>query len=146
MAGTTAADLKAALKSAMLSEAGLAGVPVSYGEPGDLARTEHVWIGSAVSGAQEVAVFKTGRTRRDEEYMVDVIVEVSSVSNPETCEARAVLLGTVIEEMLADDPKVNDVTGLLWCVVNAFDLDTQELPDGPVSKYTLSLNARGRIL
>ena len=146
MAGTTAAALKSALKDAMSSEAGLAGVPISYGEPGDLARTEHIWIGAATSGAQEVAAFKTGRTRRDEEYFIDICVEVSSSSNPESCEARVVLLGTVIEEMLADDPKVNDVTNLLWCVVHNFDLDTQELAEGPVSKYTITLVARGRLL
>jgi hypothetical protein len=146
MAGTTAAALKAALKTAMIAEAGLSGVPVSYGEPGDTARTEHIWIGAATAGDSDLVAFKSGRTRRDESYTVDVVVDVSSMDSAETSEARAVVLVTVIEEMLADDPKLNDVPNLLWCIVESWDLSTQEGAQGPRSVMRLTLKARGRLL
>jgi hypothetical protein len=146
MAGTTAAALKSALKTAMAAEGGLSGVPISYGEPGDMARTEHVWIGAATDGDMEPASFRSSRKRRDETYTLDVVVEVSSIARAEASETRAVLLGTVIEEMLADDPKVGNVTNLLWCMVDGFELDTEETAEGPRSTYTLTLQARGRLL
>jgi len=146
MAGTTAAAVKAALRAAMLAEAGLAGVPVSYGEPGDLARSEHIWIGSATTGDSDLVAFKAGRNRRDESYLVDVVVDVSSMASAETSEARAVELVTVIEEMLADDPKLGEVPNLLWCILESWDLTTQDYADGPRSVMSLSLKARGRIL
>ena len=146
MAGTTAAALKSALKTQMGLEASLSAIPISYGEPGELARSEHIWIGAATDGDMEPASFRSGRTRRDEAYKLDVVVDVSSVGRVEANETRAVLLGTVIEEMLADDPKVGAVTNLLWCIVEGFMLDSHETGDGPRSVYTLNLSARGRLL
>jgi len=146
MAGTTAAALKSALKTAMAAEASLAGVPITYGEPGDQARSEHIWIGAATDGDQELASFRSGRKRRDETYNLDIVVDVTSIGKVEANEARAVLLGTVIEEMLADDPKVGSVTNLLWCIVDSFELDSHETAEGPRSTYTLTLSARGRLL
>jgi hypothetical protein len=146
MAGTTAAALKSALKTQMSAEGALSGVPISYGEPGDLARAEHIWITSASDGEQQIANFKSGRKRRDETYSLSIVVEVSSMGRAETSEARAVVLGTAIEEMLADDPKVNSVTNLLWCVVESFALDTQESGEGPRTTFILTLQARGRLL
>ena len=146
MAGTTAAALKSALKTQMTQEAALGGIPISYGEPGDQARSEHIWIGAATDGDMEPASFRSGRTRRDEVYTLDIIVDVTSIGKVEANEARAVLLGTAIEEMLADDPKVGAVTNLLWCVVEGFILDSHETGEGPRSTYTLKLSARGRIL
>lgn len=146
MAGTTAAALKSALRAAMLAEVALSGVPVSYGEPGDTARTEHIWIGAATAGDSEPTAFKSGRTRRDEAYTVDVVVDVSSMASPETSEARAVVLVTAIDEMLADDPKLNEVPNLLWCVLESWDLSTQEGAQGPRTVMRLTLKARGRLL
>jgi len=146
MAGSTAAALKAALKTAMAAEGALSAVAVSYGEPGELHRSEHIWIGSAVSGSVEPAVFRAGRVRRDEEYSLDVVIDVGSEPRPEDAETRAVLLGAVVEEMLADDPQVSNVTNLLWVIVDGFELDTVESSEGPRSTYTLTLQARGRLL
>jgi len=146
MAGTTAAALKTALITAMGNEAALDGIPKAYGDPGELGRTEHIWIGAATDGESFNPTFRAGRKRREEEYTIDVTVMVSSMARPEINEARAVTIGTVIAEMLADDPQVNAVTNLMWCALDAWELDTIETGEGPQTTYTLTLRAKGRLL
>jgi len=146
MAGTTAAALKTALKTAMAADVGLVNIPISYGDPGDLGRTEHIWMGAAEEGSSEPTGMRSSRKRREEEYVFDVVVEVSSKARPESNEARAVVLGTIIEELIADDPKISNTTNLLWVMLDSFELDTTELSEGPRTVFTLTLRAKGRLL
>lgn len=145
MAGTTMAALKSALKTAIDAE-GSIDVPVAYGHPGDLGRKEHIWLGGSQLGDSEASGFRSGRKRRQESYTLEVVIEVMNDPTPEATETRAVALATVIEEMLADDPKVNNTTNLLWCALESLEMDTTETGEGPRTLLTLTLRAEARLL
>ena len=142
MAGTVASALRSALVDALAPL--IAPVKISYGSPGKLGRTEGVWLGTArdtsLDSDHEPAALRGGRVRRRETLRTDVVFEVMSKNTPREAEARAVALGTLLEEYLADNPTVGGVPTLLWCVVEGIELDTTESADGPrcVLIYTLS--------
>ena len=140
MAGTVAAALRAALVDALDSL--VAPVPFHYGAPGDLGRTETIWMGSAreasTDGSQDVRQLGVP-VRRREDLRMDLVIEVMSKNTARASEARAVALGLIIEEYLADNPTVGGVTNLLWCLVDGVQLDTNETADGPRTTLVYSL-------
>jgi hypothetical protein len=143
MAATSMAALRAAVQTALASATS---VPVFYGEPIDLKPSECIWLGKATDATQEPAALRKGRVKRDEDYEFDVTVWVASKARPADSEARAVAIATVIEETIADDPRVNDTPGVLFCVVDAVEMDTTETGDLPVTILTYTLRTRGRML
>jgi len=70
---------------------------------------------------------------------MDLVIEVMSKNTARASEARAVALGLIIEEYLADNPTVGGVTNLLWCLVDGVQLDTNETADGPRTTLVYSL-------
>jgi len=142
MAGTVAAALRAALVDAL--DPLLDPVNVHYGSPGDLGRTETVWMGSArddaTDSSQRVGALGVP-VRRSEELHMDLVVEVMSKTTARASEARAVALGLIFEEYLAANPTIGGVTNLLWCIVEGMELDTAETADGPRTMLVYQLRA-----
>lgn len=141
MAGTVAFDLREAL---VINLGPLLGsVPIHYGHPGAHGRTEAIWLGTArdtsLDSDHEPKALRAGRVRRSERLRTDVVIEITSKTTSRDAEERAVELGTVIEEYLADNPTVGSVENLLWCQVEGIELDTTETANGPrcVLVYTL---------
>jgi len=145
MAGTTMAAFKTALVAAITAE-GSINVPVSYGDPGDLGRREHIWLGATTPLESETVSFKAGRKRRQESYSVEVVIEVLNDSHPEDAETRACALSAIIEEMLADDPKVNAVTNLLFAVLEDMEMETTQTGEGVRTVLTMSVRVEARLL
>lgn len=146
MTTTTMAALKASLKTELEARDGLSGVQVSYGQPGTQQRREALWLGATELGSQEIAAFRSGTQRRRESYELHVWVEVSSKRTPEDSEARAVALMGELEDLVAVDPKVNDVPNLLFVFVNGMEMDTIEGPEGPLTTIDVTLQCEGRLL
>jgi len=145
MAGTTAVATKSALKTAIGAEA-ISGVGVFYGAPGDRTMPELIYLGKATEVFQEPASFRSGRKRRDEEFTIELFVEVNSKATPELSETRAAAIVTIIEEMIADDPKVSNTTNLLWVMVRNIEFSTRETGDQPQTLATMEIVGKGRIL
>lgn len=140
------AAFKAAAKVALASHASLAGVQVAYGDPGGTGRRERLWLGDTEDGSQEPVALRSGRRRRDEEYVLSIHAEViGSGKTPEATEARAVALATVVEEIVADSPTLG-VPNVLWALVSGQDMATSETTDGPRTVITTRITIRGRLL
>jgi hypothetical protein len=145
MAGTTMAAVKSALKTMVTTAVG-SGVLITYGDPGETARTEMVYIGAAVDNAHDPVALRSGPRKRDEDYTVSIMVEVSSKGTPEATEARAVALGTLIETAIAADPKLNNTANVLWAVVSGMSLDTSEAATAPRTRLTIDVSVKARLV
>lgn len=145
MAGTTMAAVKAALKTMSKTAVG-PNVQVTYGDPGEMARTEMIYIGAAVDNEQEPVALRSGPRKRDENYTVAIRIEVSSKGTPEAVEARAVLFATAIETAIAADPKLGNVPNVLWAVVSGMSLDTTETTEKPRCVLSIDVSVKARLV
>ncbi len=148
MAGTTAAAFKAALKSSLMAYGPLSGIQVVYGQDVEARKTGCIRLGAVEDAGVAPTGLKAGRRRREEDYVLHVIVEViGTAGGPEANEARAVTLGTAVEEFLADNPALSgSVPGLLFAVVSGFSMETSETTDGARTVLDYSVSVKGRLL
>ncbi len=126
MAGTNAYRAKRALIDALQASAELgdAGVQVAYSWPGERAERECVYGGSAAWTCKPIAMRGGGRMPRREDMTVDLHVAVTMPgSEPADAEARAVELGTVVEEYLAASTNLGDLNGLKLVTIAGGDLN-----------------------
>jgi hypothetical protein len=124
MAGTNAVVAKRALVALMQAAPGLEGVQVTYGFPKEPLR-EFVYCGRASSTVSPLRFRANGaRLPRDEELTVDLIVTVIAPGGTtEDAEARAVEIGTVVEEAIALDTQLSQMPGLMIALVTGGTLD-----------------------
>lgn len=148
MAGSIMVTFKTTLLAELVAMPGTAGVKLSYGDPGENALKENIWFGRIYDNAHDPVALKAGRRRREENFTLDIYIEVGGVRlTPERCEARALELGLLIEEYLADSPKLDGtVTGLQFAVVSGMELFTSQTTDGPYTRHTVSVDVKARLL
>ena len=58
---------------------------------------------------------------------------------------KASILADAVEEVVADDPQLSNLTGLLYCQVSEMSMSTVETGDGPATTVTLTINAKARL-
>ena len=148
MAGSIMVSFKTKLLAELAALAGTTGVKMSYADPGENALKENIWFGRIYDSEVDPVALRAGRRRREENFTVEVFVEVGGVRlTPERCETRALELGQLVEEYLADHPKLDDtVDGLLFAVVSGMDLFTSQTTDGPLTRQTISVDVKARLL
>ena len=108
-------------------------VKVDYGDAGETARKERIWLGPTDIGNDEPVSMKSGRRRLQEEFVIHVMVEVISKSTPEASETRVFEIAADVEDAIASDFTLGGVENLLWALVDGKELDTSEHPDRPMS-------------
>lgn len=142
MAGTNAAAFKLALVGALQAAPGLVGVQVVYSQANQ--RTvlrEWVSLGEAKFVHARTGTHGATRRTRTERLAVDVLVQVRQMGvPPEAADQRAVVIGTVLEELLADDPTVGGVVPKgLYGVVAGGELTHVVDDEGVYSELTYHL-------
>lgn len=123
-------------------------VSVTYGWQGsdDTARREQIFTSNA-RAHHEPAALKAGRSFRREQMDFDITVLISAVGQkPEDAETRAMDLGQVIEEYIADR-KSNElgITGLNWIQVTDLACEYRIGEQGgslAIATYTVRYDAR----
>ena len=148
MAGTIMASFKAQLLTELQAHSTLSSIQVTYADPGGAARRECVFLGDISNNQHDPESISSGRRRRIEDFDLEVFVFVNSKprSSPQDCEARAIVLADAVEEVVADDPQLSNLTGLLYCQVSEMSMSTVETGDGPATTVTLTINAKARLL
>jgi hypothetical protein len=137
VASTNAVAIKKALV-ALLAPA-LADVRVDYAYDGKRIEREYVYLGRA-TGPHAPLVFRAGgRLPRREELTITLHVEVRlPAALPEETDERAVRIGDLIEESIADDPQMGGtVPGLLSIMVSHSELLAGFVEDGVSSSASL---------
>lgn len=147
MAGTNAVAFKKALFDALAEAPALEGVQVSYGYPGDDAERELIH-GGRVEGPQSYATIRGGGGRfpRDEELTVKVnIVVTKPGADPYEVELRATELGTVVEELLAGDPDLTGLTGIVYSGIANLFVDSDVDDDGAFGLLVFDVMVKSRL-
>lgn len=139
MAGTTMVTVKEEVFTQLSTL--ITGAKVFYGDPGDKAPRECVIIDNIEEGEVEPVALRSGRRKRDEEYILTIRVEVASKHTPLDSEKRAVAIGTTIEEYLADN---TDLGGkVAWAIVSGSTMRTNQTDQvRTVLDYEVTVRAR----
>lgn len=141
---TTIPAYKSALVAALQARSALSAVQVSYGHPGDVQRTETIYVGDT-RGTQEPVAIKATPTLRDETYTTDVIVEITQIrSSQENVDLRAATLAAEVEATIAENPSLG-VAGVLWSTVITYDMAGGFDADGRVCTITLGVETHARL-
>ena len=123
------------------------GVQVSYGmPPPDQQQRELVALLSSTSATVEDPHLKDGRRARYEDFDNQILVLVASRSTPREAEERATEIGSAVEDLLADDPKLDGVDGLIAAWLTARQFDSGYGPEGvPVCALEITVRMKARL-
>ena len=141
---STMAAWRAAFVTAMQAAGGLSGVQVSYGIPSQ-PRKELVVLGKTSDAEHEDVALKTGRRTREETYRTQVSITVTSKHTPTLAETRAVAILAEIEDLLADDPIVGAVDGVLWAVPRSLEMDTVATTENATCDIDFEIEVKARL-
>lgn len=145
MAGSLVVACKQALVDLLDGQAGLTGVQVSYGWPGEAAQKELIFCGR-VRSEHGTAALRTGRRFRNESGSFLVVVHVKTAGGtPEEAEERALELGTAVEECVADNKTLGGVPGLNSAVIEDMEMTNGITDTGAVAVLEYSLRYQARL-
>ena len=148
MAATSIYSVKAALLTLLQADSTLSSIQVTFGDPGGAVRREHIFLGDVHSSGQDPESLATGRRRRVESYLLDVVVSVQSKPQGlQENEQRAVTLASAVENVVADYPTLNDtVDGLMFIECSGMSVSSNEAgADGPHSQITVHFQVKSRL-
>lgn len=146
MAGSVVVALRQAIVAGLQAEESLSGVQIGYGWPGDdLAEKETVFL-NRPRGLHDPASLKSGRTFRNEAGELDLVVRVEKVGGTaEEADDRALAIGALVEEFIADNTDSLVVTGLLWVRVASWSIANLYNDRGRLTELTYTLQWRARL-
>ena len=147
MASTTIYSVKSTLLTKLKAESDLSGIQITYGDPGGAARREHIFIGDVTAGSQDPESLSSGRRRRIESYTLDVIVSVQSKPQGlQENEQRAIVLASAVENVVADNPTLSNLDGLMFIECAGMSVTSNEAGvDGPHSQITVHFAVKARL-
>lgn len=144
MAGSRVGAVKTALVAGLDALSTFDGVEVSYAFRFGSVERERVWCGRA-RATHDPASLKSGRNFRNEQMTIDVIVHVEGVDlTAEETETRALVLGTALEEYVADNKQGLGVTGMNSLTITGVESNILANDRGHLCQlaYELSYDAR----
>lgn len=142
---STVPGVKAALVS--LIEAADPSLQVDYADQGDTARRERCYMGNVQTHNSEPAGMRADKRRRHEKYDLSVWVEVIGHESAQACEARAFAIAALVDDIVADEPKLDGVAGLTFIRMDGLEVNTTEVAgEGPRCEIEISLYAEGNLL
>lgn len=136
--------VRSALVDALAAEGDLIDVEVSYAWSFGTQSRERIFTGRA-RATHDPASLKAGRNFRNERMSFDLTVLVEGVGlNPEETDERAIALGLVVEEYVADNKGGLGVAGVNWIRVDGMELQNLSNDRGSMSEltYTITYDAR----
>ena len=147
MASTTIYSVKSTLLTKLKADSDLSGIQITYGDPGQAARREFIFIGDVTAGGQDPESLSSGRRRRIESYTLDVIVSVQSKPQGlQENEQRAIVLASAVENVVADNPTLSSLDGLMFIECSGMSVTSNEAGvDGPHSEITVHFQVKARL-
>jgi hypothetical protein len=120
-------------------------VPCDPGLPGERVEREHVFV-VKTTGARNVVFLEAGRKTIEDNFTI-TFAFWTSTPGLETLEAddRVEQLSNALLDVLADDPALGDLDGLMWAVEASCDGPDAELtPEGAYSIMTTDVEVKAR--
>ena len=148
MAGTNAVAYKKALTDAVAAAPQIIAddIQVGYDWPGHVER--ELIHGGRVEGAQSYPVSRGGGGRfpRDEELTVALHIVVRAPGGTiYEAELRASEIGTVVEELLAANPALTDVAGVIYSGIAGIELESDYDDDDAIADLTYQVLLKSRL-
>lgn len=111
---TTSIRTAAKVRLVELLAVELTPVQVAYAWPGEDAKDECVFLGG-VQGNVSVRDMRSGRKARDDTFTIAVHFYAGKPGQKaQEADERAEVLYSALENVLADNPKLGDLDGILW--------------------------------
>ena len=99
---------------------------IEPGFPGDRLEAESVWI-DELDGEIEIPVMSAGRKYRDDRFTIPFEIRVAGKSDLDSTMERLAEIVAGIEDVMADDPGLDDFDGLLSAEVASERMTAGEL-------------------
>lgn len=99
---------------------------VEAGFPGDRMEAESVWV-DELDGEITIPVMKSGRKHRDDEFTIPFEIRVAGRSDLDSTMERISEIIAGIEDVLADDPGLDDFDGLIDAVIDSERMTSGEI-------------------
>lgn len=150
--GTSLVAVKQVLVTALRARPGLAGIQVLYAwddfeGTDDHLRDEAIWFGNTLWTASEIPVMKAGTKKVDEEYELEVFIQVLKTDgvDQEAADVRARLLLVELQQALAEAPQISVET--FWALLRMRRHATGLLAPGPGhgSRFEGVIEVRARL-
>lgn len=144
-----ATAIRAAMKAKLVTELtkALPLVAVSNGWPGRNLERDHVWV-DRVTGTVEFPLMMAGRKHRDDKFTVRVIFQSSQPGDSiaET-DVRAEQLYAALENVIAADPGIGTMNGIVHALIDTVEGPMGELTDeGAVSFMFADIAVHARLI
>lgn len=81
--------------------------------PGDESGRDAIWL-DAIDGASEVPTSRAGRSYRDDTFRLTWQIRTTDHDDATSAMGRVEQLAAAIDGMIADDPTLGGLDGLLW--------------------------------
>lgn len=110
-------------------------------------RAECVFLLGSFPTEVAQAAMKEGRRHRYEDFETAVEFNVTAMSTPDTNEDRAFELVAAVENVLAEDPTLGGVDGLLWAIPTSMSAGSEMTgAEGtPLTVIQLVISAKGNL-
>ena len=143
---TTVLEVKDALVE-LIADAVPSGVQVQYADDLDKAQPQRVYLGDIEEAEGALVTLRPGR--REENYLVRVLVDVQHVGSGRSADARALEILGSIESLLADDPKLSGATtppGIVSAYLERWNLQSTVTTDAWRTFIELEIRVKARLL
>lgn len=123
-------------------------VQVVYGPtPDSLKKRKVVVVGEVSSYQSNIANIVAGRKQRDERYTIDVYLFCAKPRGQAVDADTTVWeLFESLENVLADDPSLGAVNGLVWAVLGGVQANVTQEKEGPVAWISAGVDCYGRLV
>jgi len=131
----------------LLGDSVPSGVQVQYGDDIDKALPQRVFIGDIEEADGQLVTLRPGR--REENYLVRVMIDVQHVASARSADARALEVLGSIETLLADDPKFAGATSpppIVSAYLERWNLQSTVTSDAWRTLIEVEIRVKARLL
>ena len=120
-------------------------VAVEPGWPGDLNRKAEMVFIDELSSTEDRPVMKSGRQVRDESFRLPLIVVITGRGDLDSTLCRTSAVVAAIQDVLADEPALSDLDGVLFGWVAEKSMSCGQTPEGPIGTARVVVDVTARL-
>ena len=120
-------------------------VDIHTGWPGDLHRKPEIVFVDELSSTEDRPVMKSGRQVRDESFRLPLIVVITGRGDLDSTMCRTSAVVAAIQDVLADEPALSDLDGVLFGWVARKSMSCGQTPEGPIGTARVVVDVTARL-
>lgn len=123
------------------------GTEVRWGRPADSLVVRHaVYVGD-FDLQSRIPTIKAGRKQREERYTFDVVFwEAPARGTVEAALTQALANYDLLDDLLADDPTLTNLDGLVSATLSVAGGRAQQSNEGPMAEITATVSVHARLV